>query len=87
MNNQYEEPCKNRHSRAEETESREHDSGIQTPNLDASDSALHPAANLSDHPITPRWKSYQLLLVARLKEMYREPEVIFWVFVFPICWR
>jgi len=36
------------------------------------------------HPITGRWKSYQLLLLARLKEMYREPEVIFWVFIFPI---
>ena len=35
-------------------------------------------------PETGRWKSYQLLLLARLKEMYREPEVIFWVFVFPI---
>jgi len=35
-------------------------------------------------PETARWKSYQLLLLARLKEMYREPEVIFWVFIFPI---
>jgi ABC-type multidrug transport system permease subunit len=33
---------------------------------------------------TPRWRSYQLLLIARLKEMYREPEVIFWVFAFPV---
>jgi len=35
-------------------------------------------------PETGRWKSYELLLLARLKEMYREPEVIFWVFIFPI---
>ena len=35
-------------------------------------------------PETARWKSYQLLLLARLKELYREPEVIFWVFIFPI---
>jgi ABC-type multidrug transport system permease subunit len=35
-------------------------------------------------PATARWKSYQLLLLARLKEMYREPEVVFWVFIFPI---
>ena len=35
-------------------------------------------------PETGRWKSYELLLIARLKEMYREPEVIFWVFIFPI---
>jgi ABC-2 type transport system permease protein len=33
---------------------------------------------------TPRWRSYRLLLAARLKEMLREPEVIFWVFLFPI---
>jgi ABC-type multidrug transport system permease subunit len=33
---------------------------------------------------TGRWTSYRLLLMARLKEMYREPEVIFWVFIFPI---
>src|SRR5208337_2828436 len=38
----------------------------------------------ADLPETSRWKSYRLLLLARLKEMYREPEVIFWVFVFPI---
>ncbi len=37
-----------------------------------------------DGPVTGRWKSYQLLLLARLKEMYREPEVIFWVFIFPV---
>ena len=35
-------------------------------------------------PQTARWKSYELLLLARMKEMYREPEVIFWVFIFPI---
>ncbi len=42
------------------------------------------AALASGRPITGRWKGYELLLVARLKEMYREPEVIFWVFIFPI---
>ena len=31
-----------------------------------------------------RWKGYEQLLLARMKEMWREPEVIFWVFVFPI---
>ncbi len=35
-------------------------------------------------PETGRWKSYELLLLVRIKEMYREPEVIFWVFGFPI---
>src|SRR5579872_1705128 len=45
---------------------------------------FQPVVPLPDHPITGRWRSYGLLLLARLKEMYREPEVIFWVFVFPI---
>ena len=31
-----------------------------------------------------RWAGYSHLLVARLKELKREPEVIFWVFVFPL---
>ena len=31
-----------------------------------------------------RWQGYRGLLMARLKELYREPEVIFWVFAFPI---
>ena len=31
-----------------------------------------------------RWSGYTHLLAARLKEMQREPEVIFWVFLFPL---
>ena len=31
-----------------------------------------------------RWTGYRMLLRARLKEMFREPEVIFWIFFFPI---
>ena len=31
-----------------------------------------------------RWAGYWQLMMARMKEMWREPEVIFWVFVFPI---
>lgn len=31
-----------------------------------------------------RWSAYTHLLVARIKEMQREPEVIFWVFLFPL---
>jgi ABC-2 type transport system permease protein len=31
-----------------------------------------------------RWSGYQHLLLARLRELQREPEVIFWVFVFPL---
>jgi len=44
----------------------------------AVESANHP------QPENGRWKGYQQLLLARLKELWREPEVIFWVFVFPI---
>ena len=31
-----------------------------------------------------RWSGFSHLLMARMKELKREPEVIFWVFVFPI---
>ena len=35
-------------------------------------------------PRNGRWSGYSHLLVARMKELQREPEVIFWVFVFPL---
>src|SRR5271170_3942982 len=35
-------------------------------------------------PRNGRWSGYRHLLGARLRELQREPEVIFWVFVFPI---
>jgi ABC transporter DrrB family efflux protein len=35
-------------------------------------------------PRNGRWSGYTHLLIARLKELKREPEVIFWVFGFPI---
>ena len=31
-----------------------------------------------------RWDAYRQLVFARLKEFYREPEAVFWVFGFPI---
>jgi len=31
-----------------------------------------------------RWAGYWALLTARMKELQREPEVVFWVFVFPL---
>ena len=31
-----------------------------------------------------RWSGYPHLLMARLLELKREPEVVFWVFVFPL---
>src|SRR6201988_5403497 len=31
-----------------------------------------------------RWSGYSHLLVARMRELKREPEVVFWVFVFPL---
>jgi ABC-2 type transport system permease protein len=35
-------------------------------------------------PRNGRWAGFQHLLMARMKELKREPEVVFWVFVFPI---
>jgi ABC-type multidrug transport system permease subunit len=44
-----------------------------------------PDAKLpSRPPENGRWAGYVQLMIAREKEMWREPEVIFWVFVFPI---
>ena len=34
--------------------------------------------------VNGRWAGYWALLGARMKELWREPEVIFWVFVFPL---
>src|SRR5271169_4187615 len=31
-----------------------------------------------------RWAGYLHLLMARMRELQREPEVVFWVFVFPL---
>src|SRR5882757_9852182 len=31
-----------------------------------------------------RWSGYLHLLMARMRELQREPEVVFWVFVFPL---
>src|SRR5208283_5048823 len=31
-----------------------------------------------------RWSGYRHLLWARILELWREPEVVFWVFVFPL---
>ena len=35
-------------------------------------------------PRNGRWSGFSHLLMARLKELKREPEVIFWIFVFPM---
>jgi ABC-2 type transport system permease protein len=35
-------------------------------------------------PPNGRWSGFTHLLIARMKELWREPEVVFWVFVFPI---
>ncbi|HXZ31173.1 MAG TPA: ABC transporter permease [Terriglobales bacterium] len=54
----------------------------RVPNLDAD-------KNRQPQPIPParrngRWSGYRHLLWARILELWREPEVVFWVFVFPL---
>jgi len=41
-------------------------------------------ARLGGPPQNGRWSGYRHLLLARLLELKREPEVVFWVFVFPL---
>ena len=92
MNKQFQAKLKNRNAEFESPKSGEHSSEFQASNSGSTTSPPQPItgspdlpiAESPDPPITGRWKSYELLLVARLKEMYREPEVIFWVFIFPI---
>jgi ABC-2 type transport system permease protein len=40
-----------------------------------------PTENLTIHG---RWAGYNGLLGVRMKELFREPEVVFWIFLFPI---
>ena len=52
------------------------------PNLDAD-------KNRQPQPTPParrngRWSGYRHLLWARILELWREPEVVFWVFIFPL---
>jgi ABC-type multidrug transport system permease subunit len=47
------------------------------PSVKQQTPAAPPAPN-------PRWSGYLHLLMARMKELQREPEVIFWVFAFPL---
>ena len=56
------------------------DSGIARQPLPPVGAVKLPADELENG----RWAGYVHLLVARMKELYREPEVIFWVFVFPL---
>ena len=49
--------------------------------------SVPPVAELHPPSIQPQngpWKGYRQLLLVRLKELAREPEVVFWVFVFPV---
>ena len=43
-----------------------------------------PAVAASETVTNGRWAGYRHLLGARMKELWREPEVIFWVFIFPL---
>jgi ABC-2 type transport system permease protein len=45
--------------------------------------ALRPESSASRSPLG-RWSGFRHLLMARMKELKREPEVIFWVFAFPL---
>jgi ABC-2 type transport system permease protein len=47
--------------------------------------APEPPATRPTKPLkTSRWSGYRHLLDARMKELRREPEVVFWIFIFPL---
>ena len=43
---------------------------------------MRPSSQPGKH--TGRWSGYTHLLAARLRELAREPEVVFWIFIFPL---
>jgi ABC-type multidrug transport system permease subunit len=45
---------------------------------------IEPPKTTAARRVNGRWAGYHALLGARMKELWREPEVIFWVFVFPL---
>src|SRR5271167_597501 len=49
----------------------------ETPNITRRAQGRPPMRN-------GRWAGYNHLLMARMLELKREPEVVFWVFVFPL---
>ena len=49
----------------------------QIPTVRQKDNAVVPARNR-------RWSAFLQLLMARMRELKREPEVLFWVFAFPL---
>ncbi len=45
---------------------------------------IHTKQSQPTPPRNGRWSGYRHLLMARMLELKREPEVVFWVFVFPL---
>src|SRR5574337_1833689 len=55
------------------------------PGLQADRAQVSPAPTPPPAPRqNGRWAGYAHLLLARMRELKREPEVIFWVFIFPL---
>jgi len=54
------------------------------PNPTVTSPAPRPMIVPSRPTVNGRWSGYRHLLEARMKELWREPEVIFWVFGFPL---
>lgn len=56
-----------------------------SPEAQTDAAELRPARAPSSAPRhNGRWAGYAHLLLARMRELQREPEVIFWVFIFPL---
>ncbi len=47
-------------------------------------SVVQPAAPRAAQRENGRWSGYRHLLLARVRELIREPEAVFWIFIFPI---
>src|SRR5579871_6980004 len=50
----------------------------------AQETPIHTKQSQPTPPRNGRWSGYRHLLMARMLELKREPEVVFWVLVFPL---
>jgi len=56
----------------------------QTPKITSQTSKLDQPRGTAPARHNGRWSGYRHLLWARILELKREPEVVFWVFIFPL---
>jgi ABC-type multidrug transport system permease subunit len=57
---------------------------IKPSSIDKNHDSVEARSQARVRRLRVRWSSYRELVKARLRELMREPELIFWVFIFPL---